>query len=195
MPIDPVTGEQLPYGPAGEPAPMPPAGEGMPPAEEMPPPGPQEAQIQELAAQAPEPEKPFSKKAIETMVKEFNETLDKLGGGDLPDVEVDLSVTDGQKWEQPLPGDIFIGLVALNEALKMVEEGKFADKYGFDPMELTTDVSLRKATAQLNRMGKDKKLAKAMQEPLSPEETTELGPPPAPGQMGVEDEELAANMA
>jgi hypothetical protein len=152
-------------------------------------------QLQELASQAPEPSKPYSVKAIETLVKEFNTTLDALGGEDLPDIEVDLSAATGKKWETPLPGELFIGLIAINEALKFIAEGKFAEKYGFDPMELTDDTALRKATAQIVRMGKDKKLVEAMQEPVAPEAAPETGPPPRPGEMTDEEEELASAMA
>tara|TARA_R110002110_G_scaffold110581_4_gene275658 strand:+ start:1965 stop:2594 length:630 start_codon:yes stop_codon:yes gene_type:complete len=209
MPIDPATGARLPYpgepgydpAMAGAPPPgMPPEGmppEGMPP-EGMPPEGmPQDEMAPDLAqvaAQAPMPEKPFTIKALETLVKQFNDTVDKLSGGALPQVEVDFSGVDGKKWPDPLPPQIFVPLIAINEALKVIEDGKFHDKYGFDPLEVVTDVGVRKATAQLKRMAGDKKLAKALMEPT--EESVEAASaPPSPGEFAEDDEALAEGLA
>ena len=204
MPIDPVTGERLPY--PGEPGapPMPPAGPGaapMPgPGPMGPPPGPMPggpedeamARVADLASQAPQPKKPYSVKALQTLIGQMNDTIDELGGGDLPDLEVDFG---GEKrWDQPLPPDLFVPLVALSEAVKLVAGGEFAEKYAFDPLEIVDDVQVRKATAQLRRMAKDKKLVEAMQAPMGSEEA-ELPPPPAPGALPPEDEELAAGLA
>ena len=59
---------------------------------------------------------------------------------------------------------------------------------------MDSDVGVRKTTAQLVRIGKDKKLVKAMQAPMGAEEP-ELGPAPEMGAMSAEDEELAAGLA
>ena len=200
MPTDPATGQRLPY--AGEPGaapgapPMPPGGPGaappMPPEGAAPMPSPEEeamGRVSEIAAQAPEPTKPYTVKSLETLLKQFNETVDTLSGGDLPEIEVDFG--EEKKWDQPIPPDLFVPLVALSEALKMVEEGKFAEKYDFDPLGMDSDVGVRKTTAQLVRISKDKKLVEAMQAPMGAEEP-ELGPAPEMGAMSPEDEELAA---
>ena len=207
MPVDPATGARLPYpgepgyGEAPPPGPMPPGA--MPPGGPMPPEGmPPEGMAPEgmapdlaqIAGQAPAPEKPFAVKALETLVKQFNDTIDKLSGGDLPPVEVDFAGVEGKKWPDPLPPQIFVPLVAINEALSVIEDGKYHDKYGFDPMEITSDVEVRKATAQLKRMAGDKKLAEALMAPMEGgEEMAEA--PPAPGQFAEEDEMLAEGLA
>ena len=213
MPVDPVTGARLPYPgepgydpvmaapPAGmAPGGMPPEGmppEGMPP-EGMPPegmpPGDMASDLAQIAGQAPMPEKPFTIKALETLLKQFNETINKLSGGDLPQVELDFSGTEGNKWADPLPPQLFVPLVAINEALRVVEDGKYFDKYGFDPMEMTSDVEVRKATAQLKRMAKDKKLSDAL---MAPEEGAEemAEAPPSPGNFDEQDEMLAEGLA
>lgn len=204
MPTDPVTGESLPYPgePGGPPAGAPPDMAGGPPPGPppgAPPGGPDDAQIaqlEQIAASAPMPEKPYTVKVVESLVGQVNDTVDALGGQDFPDIELDLSAADGKKWNQPLPPALFVPLVALNDALRMVEDGKFFDKYGFDPTELMVDADLRKATAQLKRMEKDKKLAEAMQAPL--EGGPEAGgppPAPAPGEMSEEDQMLAEGLA
>jgi len=208
MPIDPATGAPLPY--PGEPGfeealaanPEAYAAEGIAPGgqppgglpPEGPPPGGMAPDLAQLAAQAPMPEKPFSIKALETLVKQFNDTIDKLGGGDLPPVEVDFTGVEGKKWTDPLPPQIFIPLLAINEALAVIEDGKYQDKYGFDPLEITSDVEVRKATAQLKRMAGDKKLAEALMAPVEgAEEMAEA--PPAPGQFPEEDQMLAEGLA
>jgi len=209
MPVDPATGARLPY--PGEPgydpamaAPaqgMPPAAPaaGMPPAgmppEGMPPEGGVPPEIAEIAASAPAPKKPYTVKALETLVKQFNDTMNKLADGQLPEVDVDFTVVEGNKWEQPLPPQLFVPLVAINEALKMLEEGKYADKYGFDPMDMTSDVEVRKATAQLKRMANDKKLAEDLMKPEGGAEEAEEGQAPAPGEFDNDDEMLAEGLA
>ena len=200
MPIDPATGQRLPY--AGDPGaapgapPMPPGGPEMPPEGAPPMPGgPQDeamARVSDIASQAPVPEKPYSVKALNTLQKEFNETLDVLGGGELPPIEVDFGTE--KKWMEPIPPELFVPLVAINEALKMVGEGEFAEKYDFEPLGMVSDVELRKASGQLARMRKDKKLIEAMQAPAEAP-ADELGPPPEMGAMSVEDEELASGLA
>ena len=203
MPIDPATGQSLPY--AGEPGaapgapPLPPGGPGaappMPPEAAAPMPSPEDeamGRVSEIAAQAPEPSKPYTVKALQTLLKQFNDTVDTLSGGDLPEIEVDFG--EEKKWDQPIPPDLFVPLVALSEALKMVADGEFAEKYDFDPLGMDSDVGVRKTTAQLVRIGKDKKLVEAMQAPMGGEEP-ELEEPPELGAMSPEDEELAAGLA
>tara|TARA_R100000008_G_scaffold86707_1_gene81023 strand:- start:1011 stop:1496 length:486 start_codon:yes stop_codon:yes gene_type:complete len=161
----------------------------------MPPEGVQDdamARVSDIAAQAPVPEKPYSVKALQTLQKEFNETLDVFGGGELPPVEVDFGTE--KKWMEPIPPALFVPLVAISEALKMVGEGEFAEKYDFEPLQMVSDVELRKTSAQLVRMRKDKKLIEAMQAPAEAP-AGELGPPPEMGAMSPEDEELAAGLA
>lgn len=237
MPVDPKTGQPLPYpgepgyeeaaaanpeayagaeagppppgGPgAGAPPPMPP----MPPEAGMPPgppgPGPegtpegvmgaegQEAgmRVEQVASMAPQPEKPYSKKAIETLAKEFNETVDALGGGDLPDVEVNLDAEKGAKWNLPLPPEIFVPVFALGEAMKMMPDPELAEKYAFDPLALIDDPSLRKLSGQLSKMSGDKQLIEVMSQPMGGEPEAEELPPPQPGAMTEEDEVLAAGL-
>lgn len=179
-----------------------------PPAQQMeaapePPPAPAEdpeaqaeAQLQELAASAPAPTKPFSVKSIQGLVKTFNTTMSKISVTEMPEIEIDLG---GEKrWDQPLPADIFLPLLAITELLKMVSGGEFADKYNFDLFNVTDDTGLRKVEAMLTMMSKDKKFIAAVKDlqeggPVdegAPEQ--EMSPPP--GDMGEEDEMLAAEM-
>ena len=223
MPVDPTTGQPLPY--PGEPGyeeamaanpeayaqegeMMPPEGGMMPPEGGMMPPegvppSPEElAQLEEQEAMleqdlmsqaAPAPDKPFSVKAIQTLLSEFNTTLEAFAGDDMPDLEW-AGVEGGDKWDQPLPPEVFAPLVALNDSLKLVEDGKYFDKYGIDLEALTSDAELRKATAQLKKMAKDKKLVEAMQAPVSPGEETASEMPPAPGTFNEDEQMLASNM-
>lgn len=158
------------------------------------------ARYEAMASAAPAPKKPYSAKTVQTLVDTFNETLDKLGGQDLPNVEVDLK--GAERWTEPLPAAIFVPLVALFQAVEQVGGGKFAGKYTVAPDELGDDTGLRMAAGQLVRMGSDAALAKAMQEPMggggAPEGEPEEGGPKAPAMtregMGDEDKALMASM-
>lgn len=163
--------------------------------------GEQEAQARRdmLASAAPPPEKPFSIKSIQTLITQFNDTVDAFGGEDLPNVEWTPPEGMGAKWDQPLPPEIYVPLIALEDAMGVVAGGEFVDKYKLVASEITSDTEVRKATAQLSRMAKDKKLVKAMQAPIQPagEEGAmpEGPPPPSPYEMGEEDRALQENMA
>lgn len=219
MPVEPNTGMELPY--KGQPgyeeakAQFPElyaqeeAGGGMPaemPGDE----GPADAADQDImdmeqgaaedrmtmmAQSAPMPEKPYSVNAVKTLLKELNKALDKLSGQDMPDLEVEMP-SKGAKLEGPLPAEIYVTLLAIAEALRLAGED-FVDKYGFTPEDLMSDADLRKVTASLKKMAKDKKLIEAMQAPVGGAEEPEMAPqqPSAPGFFDEDEQDLAANMA
>ena len=219
MPIEPNTGMQLPY--KGEPGyeeakaqfpelyaqeeqgmaegGAPP--EGMPgdegPMEDMAAEGemaPEGEMMQEMPS-APMPEKPYSVNAVKTLLKELNKTLDKLSGEDIPDIEAELA-SKGAKLEGPLPQELYLTLLAISESMRMLGED-FVKKYGFTPEELMTDADLRKITATLKKMSKDKKLIEAMQAPVGGEEgmEPEMEEPSSPGFFDEDEQALASNMA
>ena len=219
MPVDPKTGTQLPYkgepgyeqakaefpelyaqeeqATAGEQAPPP--GMGDEPVEMAGDEGPMDAAPEagmpmDMPA-APAPEKPYSVNAVKTLMKELNKSLDKLSGADIEDIEVELQ-SKGAKLEGSLPDEIYLVLVAIAETLRMLGED-FVDKYGFNPEELLTDADLRKATAMLKKMAKDKKLIEAMQTPVGDAEggTDQMSEPSPPGFFDEDEQDLAANMA
>tara|TARA_R100000231_G_scaffold122851_1_gene93040 strand:+ start:1416 stop:2126 length:711 start_codon:yes stop_codon:yes gene_type:complete len=146
-----------------------------------------------MSQAAPQPETAFSVDAINTLLSEFNNTLDKFAGEDIPDIEWTGS-EGGKKWDQPLPTEVFSPLVALNDTLELVDDGKYANKYAIDLEALTSDAELRKATASLKKMANDKKLVEAMQQPATMPGPQGGGMPPAPGDFDQEEQMLAANM-
>jgi hypothetical protein len=182
--------------------PMPEGGEA--PAPEADPQMEMEQQFQQMADSAPQPEKPFTVKVIDRLVKTANKFLSSLSDQDAPELAFEPGDdVKGGKFDQALPADIFITLVALNQLLEMVGGGEFADKYGFDPFTAVSDTDLRKITAQIERMSKDKKLMTAIEEMSQGEKMAgDEGPDdaqdpmaPAPTEMTAEDEELASAMA
>jgi hypothetical protein len=182
--------------------PMPEGGEAAAPAQD--PQMEMEQQFQQMADSAPQPEKPFTVKVIDRLVKTANSLLSSLSDEDAPELVFEPGdEVKGGKYDQALPADIFITLVALTQLLEMVGGGEFADKYGFDPYTAVTDTDLRKITAQLERMSKDKKLMAAIEEMSQGEDMAgDEGPEdemepmaPAPTEMTAEDEELASAMA
>ena len=212
MPVDSATGERLPYAgepgaPAGAP-PMPPGGAGAPAgAPPMPPAAAggqgtaedamrsieeeQAARMQAVAAAAPEPSEAYDVKLINKLVDELNALASKaLGEGAVPEIVFDA---EGEtKWARPLPGNIFVPLVAVNE---MATQMKF-DKYTFDPMELDSNAGLRTASAKVRQMHSDKDFMEAVTQP--PEEAEpgaeEGGEELAPGEFSEEDRELMESM-
>jgi hypothetical protein len=188
MPIDPVTGEQLPY--AGEPGappdapPMPPGGPG---GEMPPPPGgatPEDvmalqeeqsiAQMDALSATAPPPSKPYTVTTVKKFADELDKTIDALAGTDIPipEWQPDENIVDGGKWPEPLPPEIYAPAMALAEAVRMVDaEGNFSE-YIFEASGLVSDVELKAAAGKMKLMAKDKELAKLLQAPME-------GAPPA----------------
>ena len=210
MPVEPNTGMELPY--KGEPGydeakaqfpelyaaeeqgmmegGAPP--EGMPGDEGPDDMGADPAMMQ--ASAGPMPEKPYSMNAVKTLLKELNKVLDAFSGQDIPDIEIDFE-SKGAKLEGPLPAELFATLVAIAETLRLLGED-FVEKHGFDPQSLMTDADLRKATASLKKMGKDKKLIEAMQAPAdmgaAPEMDMQGGADPSI--LDEDEQQLAAAM-
>jgi hypothetical protein len=154
-----------------------------------------------MASTAPPPTKPFSVKAIQTLIKSFNETVETFSGGELPDLIWEAPEGTGDKWNSPLPPEIYAPLVAMREAVDIVGGGEFSDDYAFQPTEIEDDMSLRKATADLMKMKKDKKLIAAMRAPLEEAAGEEMemeeapkGRAPMPSEMGEKDKALMDNM-
>lgn len=196
MPIDPVTGEQLPY--AGDPGaapgapPMPPGG----PGGEMPlPPGgatPEDvmalqeeqsaAQMDALSATAPPPSKPYTVTTVKKFADELDKTIDTLAGTDIPipEWQPDENIVDKGKWPEPLPPEIYAPAMALAEAVRMVDvEGNFSE-YIFEASGLVSDVELKAAAGKLKLMAKDKELAKLLQAPMEGAPTGEMEAPIPP---------------
>ena len=209
MPTEPNTGMELPY--KGQPgydeakAQFPElyaaeeqgmAEGGAPPAEMPGDEGPDDmGQMMEGMPSAPMPEKPYSLNAVKTLLKEVNKALDKLSGQDIPDLEIEMP-SKGAKLEGGLPDELFLTLMAIAESLKMLGDD-FVDKYGFSPAEAMSDADLRKVTATLKKMSKDKKVIEAMQAPVGGEGAAapQMEEPSPPGFFDEDEQDLAANMA
>jgi hypothetical protein len=177
-------------------APMGPPADAPAPAESAPP--DVDADMMELAESAPAPTKPFSVKSLKGLLKQFNATLSKISVVEMPPIEVDFSGVEKNKFDQPLPPDLFLPLLAISQLVKMVGGGEFESKYSFDPYEVLTDTDIRKVTAILKMMAKDKKFIEGVKElQEQPEMPADEGPEEmasSPADMGEEDQVLANNM-
>lgn len=164
-----------------------------------------QAQLEQIAQSAPAPTKPFSVKALKMLLDTFNKALSKISAVEMPTIEIDFEGEEKGKWNQPLPGELFLPLMAVSELVKMVSGGEFESKYSFDPFTMLTDTDVRKVAALLKMMAKDKKFMDAVKElqegapgeapeesPEEQEESPDMAP--APGEMGEEDQMLAAEM-
>ncbi len=102
----------------------------------------------------------------------------------------------GAKLEGPLPQELYLTLLAIAESMKMLGED-FVNKYGITADELMTDSDLRKVTATLKKMSKDKKLIEALLAPVGGEAgmEPEMEEPSSPGFFDEDEQALASNMA
>ena len=155
----------------------------------------QRARMEAVASAAPQPSEAYDVKLIEKLVAELNKLAEKaVGEGAVPEIQFDAG--GEKKWAQPLPGNVFVPLVAVNEMAAQLE----FDKYTFDPMELDSNAGLRSASGKIRQMHSDADFIEAVTAPPEGEEMEgpELTEAPAeelaPGDMTAEDEELMAAM-
>jgi len=151
----------------------------------------QAARMQAVASSAPEPSEAYDVKLVNKLVDELNALANKaLGEGSVPEIVFDA---EGEtKWARPLPGNVFVPLVAVNE---MATEMGF-DKYTFDPAELGSNAGLRSAAAKVRQMHSDKDFIAAVTQPSegAEPEAEEGGEELAPGEFSDEDRELMEAM-
>tara|TARA_Y100000114_G_scaffold83533_1_gene77109 strand:+ start:6245 stop:7006 length:762 start_codon:yes stop_codon:yes gene_type:complete len=172
----------------------------QPPAEGMDATAQMESELDQLAKSAPPPDKPYSVKSLETLTKQINDTMSKISAEPLPQITLDSSAAQNGKIDAPIPADVFLALVAIAQLIAMVSGGDFVGKFGFDPFGIANDTDLRKVTAQLKMMAKDKKFIEgvaAIQQ--GPEMAGDEGPQeadmsPAPTEMNEDDDMLRAGM-
>ena len=165
--------------PQGQP-PMPPEGQPMPPeGQPMPPEGQatpedvmgaqeeqQRAQIEQIAATAPQPEKPYTYKAIDKFADAMN---DFVGSVDPSMQAAEYNPPEGEKkLDAPLPAEVYVPFAVI---MGFVSQMGGYEKYLMNPEELISDTALAKGAANFKRMGKDKKLMEALQ--AGPEEAPE----------------------
>jgi len=154
----------------------------------------QQAQLEQIAQSAPAPEKPYSAKAIEKFSKSINDFMGKI---DDSFQAVDYDVPDDmKKWPDPLPAEVFVPYVLI---MAYVDSLGDYEKFVVDPMELGAgDPALSKASANLGRMSKDKKLVAKLQEQPSGQPEEEEGPQMSEAEMraaeapsGMDDDDQA----
>jgi hypothetical protein len=161
-----------------------------------------QAQIEAIAASAPMPEKPYTVKAIDKMVTALNDFVTTVDPN-VPPVEF-IAPEGEKKLDGPLPAEVFVPFVVTMAFVDQMPEESYK-KYIMQPDELVSDTALKKASANLGRMKKDKALIEDMQtlgqgpapeeEEEAPEMTEEemaTGRPP--GDFDQEDEEIMAMM-
>lgn len=126
----------------------------------------QQAQIEQIAATAPMPDKPYTYKAIDKMADEMNAFVGKV---DPAMQAAEYNPPEGEnKLDGPLPPEVYVPFAVIMGFISQM--GGF-DKYLMNPEELVSDTALAKASANFKRMGKDKKLMEGLTTPVeAPEE-------------------------
>tara|TARA_Y100001937_G_scaffold42697_1_gene60445 strand:- start:8074 stop:8634 length:561 start_codon:yes stop_codon:yes gene_type:complete len=165
--------------------------EGAPPADPMM--AEQQAQIEQIAATAPMPEKPYTYKAID----KFADAMNAFVGGIDPNMAAaEYNPPEGEKkLDAPLPAEVYVPFAVIMGFISQL--GGF-DKYIMRPEDLVSDTALSKGAANFKRMGKDKKLNEALkagpeappaeQDPAMSDAEMEAGR--MPGSPSPEDEEI-----
>ena len=158
------------------------------------------AQLEAIAASAPEPEKPFSSSLVGKLADSLNDLM-VLVDDAIAQIEY---VPEGPRVDGPLPSEVYVPLVLT---LMYVSQLGGYEKYAMNPEDLINDAAVRKATALLQMMQKDDGLIEDLKQPAPgeeeeefeeeedlPPETEELPADPLPGEYDEEDEALMAEM-
>ena len=155
------------------------------------------AQLEAVAASAPQPEKPFTTSLVKKLVDEMNDFLVNVDP-DIADIEF---IEEGARIDGPLPPEVYVPFVLILSALAQFEEKQY-EKYMMNPEEFVNDAAVRKAIAMVQMMSKDEELIEDLQTPAAEaegdmaaeepmaEETME----PMPGEMDETDEALMETM-
>ena len=153
------------------------------------------AQMEAIAATAPQPEKPFSVPLVQKMVDELNAFLSQV---DETIAQIEF-VPEGNRIDGPLPPEVYVSFVLV---LSHISQFEGYDKYMMNPEEFVNDAAVRKATAMLQMMQKDDALLEDMRKVPGEEEAVEEELPeeelppaePMPGEYDETDEALMASM-
>mgnify|MGYP003123213259 FL=1 len=142
-----------------------------------------EAQIEAIAAAAPQPEKPYTVKKVTGLVDAMNSFLEKVDAG-VPPVEF---VAEGTRIEGPLPADVFVPFVVV---MSFVDQLGEYDKFVMQPEELVSDAAITKAIGLFKLMEKDAGLIEDLQEGAAPEMEEEEPMNEAERQVAMDEEDM-----
>lgn len=152
-----------------------------------------QAQIEQIAATAPMPDKPYTYKAVDKFADAMNDFVGKVE----PEMQAaEYNPPEGEKkLDGPLPAEVYVPFAVIMGFISQVEG---FDKYIMKPEDLVSDTALSKGAANFKRMGKDKKLLEALQTPVEgpvEEEQAEMSEAEMesgrmPDDVSAEDEEI-----
>tara|TARA_A100001515_G_scaffold144997_1_gene151220 strand:- start:2675 stop:3247 length:573 start_codon:yes stop_codon:yes gene_type:complete len=145
---------------------MPPEGQASPEDVMMAQEEQQRAQIEQIAATAPQPEKPYTYKAIDKFADAMNSFV---GSVDESMQAAEYNPPEGEKkLDAPLPAEVYVPFAVI---MGFISQLGGYEKYVMNPEDLISDTALAKGAANFKRMGKDKKLMEALK--AGPEEAPE----------------------
>ena len=159
-----------------------------------------QAQIAQIEQMAPQPEQPYTVSLVVKMVDAMNNLIESVD----PDMAGIEFTPEGDRIDGPLPPEVFVPFVLIMSFVATMEG---MEKYMMNPEELVNDAAIRKATAQIGMMQKDKEIIEKMKqvpEEGGMEEEVPEGEMPdqdvaevegaMPEDMDAEDEELMGRM-
>ena len=152
-----------------------------------------QAQIEQIAATAPMPDKPYTYKAVDKFADAMNDFVGKVE----PEMQAaEYNPPEGEKkLDGQLPPEVYVPFAVIMGFVSQLGE---YEKYIMNPEDLVSDTALSKASANFGRMKKDKKLMAALQQPVGePEEMedpemseAEMETGRMPDDVSPEDEEI-----
>lgn len=143
-----------------------------------------QAQQEEFLSQgAPEPQETLQGNRLTALSEALAKAAEALSDGQL---EVEGETFEDQ---EAVPPSLFAQLTALSAIAAQVPE---AEQYQFDPTEVvTTNAGLAEGLSNIGKMGRDKKLAKAVAKMGAEAPPAEEAPPPAAEEAPTDDDFLA----
>ncbi|MFH1569060.1 MAG: hypothetical protein ABIL09_13775 [Gemmatimonadota bacterium] len=140
-----------------------------------------------VAATAPVPKSPYKARTMKMVVDGLNSIAKQIPG--TPPVEWEYIQTEDSgkdQWKDPLPGELWLPVTGLANAIDTVNaEGQF-DSLAFDPTAVMTDAELLVLAGKIQHAAKDKKLVQALKEGPPEEEPLEPIPPEGPTEASME---------
>lgn len=127
-------------------------------------------QVGIMAQTAPEPNKPYKQKTMEYLLSSINAFAEKFP--DIPPVVWEFTAREGpggDGWIEPLPQELFVPLLAISDAVKVVNTDGAFDEYIMDPMDIPDDLALRVIADTVNAAVSDDALMEVLAAGPAPE--------------------------
>lgn len=155
----------------------------------------QQANIDAMLAARPQPEKPFQLEVLQRLEKALDSFSDALAKAVNKEMEkgeeIEFKpiawdpaadpegVLNGDSWEGPVPGILFIPVMAVLDLIKQVQGGAFKDKLKIDAEQLGSETGVKIVAGQIAKAASNQPFIDAAVDMLGGEMETDEAEPPA----------------